>query len=178
MLGVLIYYRTWEVGVILLVLVAIRRAPWFANASATMLDLDQYSGMTAWVARQALPAWDGARVVMSPDEDEPEERAPMPVHVPVPSSGGSPDTRAIPPGDDTSRREQFLVIMADQRDERGGWLFSANQIHAAIGGHRATILAQVRDRRAATPQPVYRTDAGATAPASHPVTRDSHGPSA
>ena len=68
MLLVLIYYRSWEVGVILLVLVALRRAPWFANAIVSDLSLDQYGGMTAWVARVLLPAWDGARV-MSRSED-------------------------------------------------------------------------------------------------------------
>ena len=61
MLIVLIYYRSWEVGVILLVLVALRRAPWFANAIANDLSIDQQHGMTAWVARVLLPAWDGAR---------------------------------------------------------------------------------------------------------------------
>ena len=51
MLIVLIYYRSWEVGVILLVLVALRRAPWFANAIASDLSLDErldpdrYTGM-------------------------------------------------------------------------------------------------------------------------------------
>jgi|GEM_PF-5957869 len=81
MLLVLIYYRSWEVGVILLVLVALRRAPWFANAIASDLSLDErldpdrYTGMdawvigvAAWVARVLLPAWDGARV-MSRSED-------------------------------------------------------------------------------------------------------------
>jgi hypothetical protein len=180
---VLAYHHWWWFFIALAVVIVIRHAPWFANIIARDLDLDDTDGMTYWVARQALPAW-GERgmwvwrhaALMSNDGDAPQENAPPPVPVPVPSTGGSPDTNAIRPNDNDSMREQYLVIMADQRDERGGYLFSANQIHAAIGGHRATVLARVRERRDATPQPVYRTEDGATAPAAHPITRDPHGP--
>ena len=61
--------------------------------------------------------------------------------------------------------------MADQRDQRGAYLFSANDIHSAIGGHRATVRAKVKDRRSATLPAQFRQEDQTTAPACYPVTR-------
>jgi hypothetical protein len=153
------------------VVIAIRHVPVLADEVARMADLESYPGMTAWLARVLLPGWRSPETLMSIVEDERQNNARVPVHVPVPSTAGSPDTAAILPNDDESMRDQFLNIMADQKDERGNYLFSSNQIHAAIGGHRATVLARVRDRRAATLPAQFRQDDGDIAPATYPVTK-------
>jgi hypothetical protein len=148
-------------------LIALRHVPLLADEVATMLGLDRYHGLTRMVARYLLPGWAHMSSLLDADTKIP----PAAVHVPIPETPGSADTIAIPYQDDMAIRDQFLLAMADQKDERGNWLFSANQIHSAIGGHRATVLAKVRDRRSATLPPAYRADDGTTAPATYPVTK-------
>jgi hypothetical protein len=174
--ALLIIFAFWHptLGIIatVAVLLAFRHVPFIADELVRMGEFDRYDSDT-WTARivhTLLPAWGGRDWFMSRPGDGGENNPAQAVHVPVPSTPGSPDTVAIAPNDDDTIRDQFLNIMADQKDERGNYLFSANQIHAAIGGHRATVLARVRDRRSATLPPLYRTEEGETTPATHPVT--------
>src|SRR5580765_3131893 len=97
MLGILGYYRSWPVAVILIGVFAFRRVPPLADAIAGMLELETYDGMTAYLARRALPAWSSARGVMSRSEGATADR-PIhdPVHVPV---LGTALVSAKPPAD-------------------------------------------------------------------------------
>jgi hypothetical protein len=167
LIGLLIARPSIGLAAWIAVLIILRHTPMLADEIARMAQLDTYHGMTLWAARLALPAWSH----MSSDGNQDIKNPPPAVRVPVPGSVGSADTIAIAYADDATIRDQFLNTMIDQKDERGAWLFSANAIHAAVGGQRATVLAKVRDRRAATLPPLYRDDQGATVPATHPVSR-------
>lgn len=147
-------------------LLAVRHVPTLARDLACLMRLADFDGWTARAVLFALPALLPDMVIMSSAPDQQVAAlADNPVHVSVP---GSAVVSAVPPSE-LDMRDQFLIAMADQKDERGAYLFSANQIHAAIGGHRATVLAMVKDRRASTLPPVYRDQTGDTVPATHPV---------
>mgnify|MGYP001571479652 FL=1 len=164
-----IYYvrpATWPA---MLLIGVIRHSSWLSDEIARLGNADQAVGMTRAVWLFVLPTLNRYVSIMSRSEDGAGEKSDNPVHVLIPNTLGSADTKAI---DDESRRDQFLIRMADERDERGSYLFSANQIHAAIGGHRATVLARVKDRRATTLPPLYRQEDGRTAPAHYPVTKE------
>lgn len=173
LIGLLVYRPSIGLLAWVACLIGVRHIPLLAIDFARLLRLDSFEGMTNYATVFLLPGVASRVVVMSRSEDEqPTQNGPIAVHVPGPGTAGSPDTNAI----DESPRDQFLFRMIDERDERGGYLFTANQIHKAIGGHRATVLAKVRDRRSATLPPLYRNDTGIAAPATHPITRDPHGP--
>jgi len=169
MLGLFGYYRSWPVAVILIGLFAFRRVPQLADAIAFRLELESYDGMTAYVARLALPAWSSARGVMSRSEGAPADRSVHdPVHVPV---QGTALVSAKPAADRDIIIDGWIVDMANARDEKGGDLFSANDIFKAVGGHRAAVLARVKQIRSGAPPAQFRQDDGSTAPAEYPVTR-------
>lgn len=170
LIGLLIFQPSLGLAAWIGMLMIVRHVPTFSADVAGLLRLDSFDGWTVHAVLFALPALRSYISVMSRSEGVAVEKSNSPVHVPIPSTAGSADTKAVSYGDDESRRDQFLITMADQRDERGVYLFSSNQIHAAIGGHRATVLARVKDRRAATLPPLYRQDDGGTAPAEYPVT--------
>lgn len=161
------YYHTWEVAAIALAVVALRRAPWFANALADILSLDQSEGMTLFVASALLPAWDGARPLMSNAAEEEEIAPAMPVHVSVPET----DTKAIAPPDRDITKAAWLAAMAEAKDNKGVYLFSANDIYKAFGGRRAPVMARIKEIRERTPPAQFRADDGSTAPATFPVTK-------
>lgn len=166
-IAIVTHWSWWNLFIVV-GLIALRRAPWFANAIALRFELSEAIGMTAWAARMLLPGWDGARV-MSRAVGEGEERsAPMPIHVPV---QGIAVVSAKPPSDRNIIIDAWIVALADARDEKGGDLFSANAIFKAVGGHRAAVLARVKERRSGVPPAQFRQDDGATAPADYPVTR-------
>lgn len=171
LIGLLVYHPSIRFAAWIVVLLAFRHVPLLANRIACDLQLESYAGATAWLAHVLLPGWRSSDLHMSSADDGRPETPRAPVHVPIPDTAGSRDTTAIQYHDDESARDQFLDIMCDQKDERGGYLFSANQIHAALGGHRATVLARVRDRRSRTLPPVYRDENGALDVATHPVTK-------
>jgi len=168
MLCIVVYERSWYVLIIVLAIGAVRRWPWLADEIAAMLDLESYHGMTAYIARLALPAWAGARL-MSRSEGEGDERiAPPAVHIPI---QGTAVVSAKPPSDRNIIIDAWIVALADARDEKGGDLFSANDIFKAVGGHRAAVLARVKAIRSGVPPAQFRQEDGATAPADYPVTR-------
>ncbi len=167
MLAILIYRPSIWLAIWFGVLVAFRRVPWFANEIARMLDLDEQVGMTAWAGRVLLPAWDGAVVMLNDEDDEPRIIAQPVVHVPVPRT----DTNAVEPPDRDITRDAWLKAMALARDEKGKYIFSSNDIHDACHGHRATVLARVKELRAGDPPPQFRAEDGATTPATYPVSK-------
>jgi len=182
MLIAVVYERSPWLAIIFGVLILFRHAPWFANAIASDLSLDErldpdrYTGMdawaigvAAWVARVLLPAWDGARVIMSNDEDEEDENDRVAVVVPVPGSLVPPPQ--TPPDRDITR-DGWIVKLALARDEDGDYMFSANQIDKAIGAHRATTLEKIKAVRANQPPAQFRQPDASTAPASYPVTKE------
>lgn len=169
LLSLLIYRPSLGLLAWVACLMIVRHTPTLSADVVALLRLDAFDGWTARLVVFTLPA---LQSLMVSEEDEAQNKSDMPVHVLRPETGGSADTGAIRPNDDDSMRDQFLITMADQRDERGGYLFSANQIHAAIGGHRATVLAKVRDRRSNTLPATFRQNDGTTAPAEYPVTAD------
>jgi len=171
LISLVIYRPSIWLAIWIAVLITLRRVPYLANEIANMLDLESYSGLTLIVARLLLPGWESREMLMSRTMDLSREKAHTPVHVPVPSSTGSPDTIAISYKDDATMRDQFFNSMADARDERGAWLFSANQIHAAFGGKRADVLDKIRERRSAIAPAQFREDDGSIGPATYPVTK-------
>lgn len=169
-LVIVAYYHTWEVAAIALAVVALRRAPWFANALAYQFGLDDPEGMTLFVASALLPAWDGARPLMSRSEVEEADAPPIPVLVSVP---GTSDTKADQPPDRDITKAAWLVAMAEAKDERGAYLFSANDIYKAFGGRRGPVMARIKEIRERTPPAQFRQEEGGTAPATYPVTKGS-----
>jgi hypothetical protein len=66
---------------------------------------------------------------------------------------------------------EWIVWMAVARGKDRKYRFSANAIHAAIGGDRNAVLATIKELRAVPPPALFRQDDGSTAPAAYPVTR-------
>jgi hypothetical protein len=149
-------------------LLLIRHVPTLASDVARLLRLDSFDGWTEKAVLFALPALQAYDPLMSREEAL-EERAPVapPVHVPAP--GIAPVPAESPAGLDI--RDAWIVSMAQARDEHGEYLFSANDIFKANGGHRATVLARVKEiQHGAAPAP-FRQEDGTTAPAHYPVSK-------
>jgi hypothetical protein len=164
MLGALGYYHSWLALITVVALILFRRWPWLANQIAGMLELETYDGMTAWIARHALPAWSGARGVMSRSEG-------APAAIGVPGTVGTASTNAPNLPDRDISADAWIVALASATDEKGRPKFSASKIFALLGGHRATVLARVKEIQEGIPPPQFRQDDGSTAPAEYPVTK-------
>jgi hypothetical protein len=118
-------------------------------------------GLPDWLCLLLLPG------AMSSWGEDDETMRGDPVHGAVPRT----DTNAESPPDRDITRGAWLRAMACARDENGRYVFSANQIVKAIGGHRATILARVKACRGSELPPAYRADDNTTAPATYPVSK-------
>ena len=172
--ALLIIFAFWHptLGIIatVAVLLAFRHVPFIADELVRMGEFDKYDSDT-WTARivhTALPAWGGRDWFMSRAEDEGENNPTPPVHVPV---QGTAVVSAKPPADRDIIMDGWIVDMAQAKDEKGHDLFSANDIFKAVGGHRATVLARVKEVRTGEVAQ-FRTDDGATQPATYPVSKD------
>jgi len=66
---------------------------------------------------------------------------------------------------------EWIAWMAVARGKDKKHRFSANAIHAAVGGDRNSVLAMIKELRDVPPPAEYRQPDGTTAPAAHPVTR-------
>lgn len=168
LLALVIYERSIWILIMAMVVTALRRVPPFANQIAAMLELDSAVGLTALTARFLLPAWDSPDRVMSRAIDLAQEKDRAAVVVPVPGSLVPPAQTAM---DRDTSRDGWIVKMAEARDENGDYMFSANQIDKAIGAHRATTLARVKEIRENKPPAVYREENGGVAPATYPITK-------
>jgi hypothetical protein len=84
-----------------------------------------------------------------------------------------PDMDAVHAGIPQFKRDitdgEWIAYMAVARKD-GKHRFSANQIHAAVGGDRNTVLARVREIREIKPPAEYFQPDGSKAPATDPVT--------
>ena len=163
LIGLLIVRPSIGLAAWIAVLFALRHVPLLAGEVARMLGLDSYHGLTAVVAHLALPAWSH----MSSDGEAGAQKTRAAVVVPVPNSLVPPPQTPI---DRDISKEGWIVAMASARDENGGYVFSANQIDKAIGAHRATTLAKIREVRENAPPAQFRQDEGGTAPATYPIT--------
>lgn len=101
----------------------------------------------------------------------------QPVYIPVLETGiesaGIPDAAdmdAEKPFDRDITAGEWIVRMACARNEEKKYRFSANQIHAAVGGDRNTVLAKIKEIRSGPPAPEFRQPDGTTAPATRPIT--------
>jgi hypothetical protein len=87
---------------------------------------------------------------------------------------GAPDIDAVKVGMPTFKRDltdaEWIAWMAVARGKDRRYRFSANTIHAAIGGDRNAVLATIKELRAVPPSAEFRQPDGSTAPASHPIT--------
>ena len=173
--ALLIIFAFWHptLGIIatVAVLLSFRHVPFIADELVRMGEFDKYDSDT-WTARivhTALPAWGGRDWFMSRAEDEGENNPTPPVHVPV---QGTAVVSAKPPADRDIIMDGWIVDMAQAKDEKGRDLFSANDIFKAVGGHRATVLARVKEVRTGEVAQ-FRTEDGATQPATWPISKDS-----
>lgn len=148
-------------------LLIVRHVPTLAEDIASGLKLHDYTGLTAACLRLLLP---GARSLMvSGGDGEEETRGAQVVVEPMPGIAGS---SAVAPPDRDITKDDWIVAMAEATDSKGAYVFSANQIDKAIGAHRATTLARVREVRSGVPVAQFRQDDGDTAPATYPVTKE------
>lgn len=69
---------------------------------------------------------------------------------------------------------EWIAWMAVARGKDKKYRFSANAIHAAVGGDRNSVLATIKELRAIPPPAQFRQEDGTTAPAAHPVSRAAH----
>ena len=168
LISLVIYRPSIWLAIWIAVLITLRRVPYLANEIANMLDIESYSGLTLIVARLLLPGWESREMLMSRTIDLSKEKVHTPVVVPVPGSLVPPAETAI---DRDISRDGWIVRMAEARDEHGDYLFSANQIDKAIGAHRATTLARVKEVRENKPPAQFREDDGSIGPATYPVTK-------
>lgn len=91
-------------------------------------------------------------------------------HEPVRTSAEPPDTDAVRTStleDDRTTSEaptishkmsdvDLIAVLTVQKDERGGYRFSANKIADFVGGTRADVLAQIRVIREPSPPVQYQ----------------------
>ena len=109
----------------------------------------------------------------------------QPVYIPVSSmpyqTGGmekdeadAPDIDAVDAGMPHFDRDitdgEWIVRMACARGADKKYRFSANQIHAAVGGDRNAVLAKVKELRAGVPPPEFMQPDGTRVQATYPVT--------
>lgn len=163
LLGLLIYRPSLGLLAWVACLMIVRHTPALSADVVALLHLDAFDGWTARLVVFALPA---LRSLMSNTEARSLETVREPVHVPVLGtalvSGESSPVRDI--------RDDWIVRMAEARDEKGKFLYSANDIFKANGGHRATVLARVKEIQTGVPPAEFRQSDGTTAPAEYPVT--------
>lgn len=163
LLGLLVYRPSLGLLAWVGALMIVRHTPALSADVVALLRLDSFDGWTARLVVFALPA---LRSLMSNAEARPSETVREPVHVPVPGtalvSGESPAVRDI--------RDDWIVRMAEAKDEKGKFLYSANDIFKANGGHRATVMARVKEVQTGVPPAEFRQNDGTTAPAEYPVT--------
>lgn len=169
LLGLLIYRPSLGLAAWVACLMIVRHTPALSADVVALLGLEQFDGWTARAILFALPA---LRSLMSnADEGSPEAVRGV-VHVPVLGtalvSGESPAVRDI--------RDDWIVRMAEARDEKGKFLYSANDIFKANGGHRATVMARVKEVQTGVPPAAFRRSDGTTAPAEYPVTSQKAAP--
>jgi hypothetical protein len=122
-----------------------------------------------------VAVWWGERYGVTSTEDEPKKNpVRAPVYIPVSSmpyqEGGIADIDAETPFNRDITDGEWIVRMACARGPDKKYRFSANAIHAAIGGDRNSVLAKVREIRATPPPAEYMQPDGSRVPATHPVT--------
>jgi len=164
----LLVYR-WSPGLLAWValLITVRHVPTLARDLASLLRLSEFDGWTARIVLFTLPALYADQVIMSSGDSQPAPApAADPVHVPV--QGTALVSAKMTTGDIT--KDAWIEKMALALDEKGKYFYSANDIFKANGGHRATVLAMVKQIQSATPPAQYRKDDGALAPPEYPVT--------
>lgn len=118
-------------------------------------------------------------VLMSNEETDENESVSDPVYIPVLDTGmpktdipGIPDMDAKKPFSRDITANEWIVWMSVARGDEGKrYRFSANQIHAAVGGDRNTVLATIKEIRGGPPTPEFRQPDGSTAPAEYPITK-------
>lgn len=65
---------------------------------------------------------------------------------------------------------EMIVVLAMQRGKDGKHRYSANAIHALVGGDRNTVMARIKELRETKPPAEYFQPDGTKAPASYPIT--------
>lgn len=148
-----------------MLMLAVRHVFAFAHEVAVMLQLDSFGGWSAGMIAFALPALDD-RVMSEEEEEEEERRADTPVHVPV---LGTPDTSAVSVVHRDITDNGLITLFLQLNDPKTGKPYTNNEIYKKIGGHRATVMNQIKATRSGLPA-AFRTEAGDTAPATHPIT--------
>lgn len=147
-------------------LIALRHVPAFATDISRLFDVASYDGWTRRAGWLLLPGATGTDDYVPIATGTTVALAPEPILVSVPGT----DTSAIPPADRDITKDAWIVAMAGARDEKGKFIFSGNRIFDAVGGHRATVMARVKEIQSAEPPAQFRQEDGGTAPASHPIT--------
>lgn len=162
LIAILIARPSFELAAWVAALLAIRHTPALALSAAHLLKLDTCEGWTAQLAVLVLPPL--AAFMSRPAPPAEQNNSRNPVQEPVRRTA---DTNALPPPDRDITKDDWIASMARAKDAAGKWVFSANQIYAAVGGHRASVLDQIRAIRDDAPA-VFRSEDG-TGPASYPV---------
>jgi DNA-binding beta-propeller fold protein YncE len=166
MLLVLLVYRP-SIGLLAWValLLAVRHVPTLARDLAMLMRLAEFDGWTARAVLFALPALLPDMVIMS--SAAPQQVAALadsPVHVPVP--GTAVVSPKMTTGDIT--KDEWIEKMARAVNEKGKYVYSANTIFKANGGHRATVLAMVAEIQQGAQPAQFRQESGGVAPADYP----------
>jgi hypothetical protein len=90
------------------------------------------------------------------------------------AESGAPDIDAVKSDMASFKRDktdiEWIAHMAVARGKDNKYRFSANQIHAAVGGDRNAVLATIKELRAVAPPAEYMKPDGTKAPATYPVT--------
>jgi hypothetical protein len=149
-----------------------------------VVSLGVFGGLV-WLLWRAFPARADDTRDMSTSPKQPPAPAGMPpVSIPVSQYGMEPGSMEQPPSaapdidaanagmPRLSRNitdNEMIILLAAQRGADGKPRYSANAIHALVGGDRNAVLARVKELRAVPPA-VFRQPDGTIAPASHPVT--------
>jgi DNA-binding beta-propeller fold protein YncE len=170
MLLVLLVYRP-SIGLLAWValLLAVRHVPTLARDLAMLMRLAEFDGWTARAVLFALPALLPDMVIMS--SAAPQQVAALadsPVHVPVP--GTAVVSPKMTTGDIT--KDEWIEKMARAVNEKGKYVYSANTIFKANGGHRATVLAMVAEIQQGAQPAQFRQESGGVAPADYPVSHE------
>jgi hypothetical protein len=167
---ILLVYRP-SVGLLAWValLLAVRHVPTLARDLACLMRLAEFDGWTARAVLFALPALMPDMVIMS--NAPPQQTAAIgaaPVHV------SAPGTAVVSPKMTTGDiiKDEWIATMARALDDKGRYLYSANAIFKANGGHRATVMAMVKEIQQGKPPAQFRHESGQLAPAEYPVSKE------
>lgn len=181
-----IYHPTLGTFATAAVVIAIRHVPVLADEIAYRIDAESYHGLTAYLARLALPGWTTPEMLMAREEEEESEEEGV---VSPPSTISTASTQPIvtPNNEYSSGLSDSGRVQFEERARAIAELYEdglvTNLSKAICSVYTCSVQSASKtdstyqmalkavNRHLTKNKPQFRQDEGGTAPASYPVTK-------